>query len=116
MELALALHNLGALATLALGVLGLLRPQVAAELVGVIPRGRLGTSEIRATYGGLFAALGAFVLVAQDSVAFIMLGAAWLGTALGRLLSVVLDESREPRNFAGVLMEGLLGMLLLVPS
>ena len=116
MEIALALHNVGALATLGLGGLGLGWPRQAAAWLGLAPLGLLGVSEVRATYGGLFAALGAFAFVAQDAVVFTGLGAAWLGAAGGRLLSAVLDRSREPRNFAAGLLEGALGLLLLVPA
>jgi hypothetical protein len=116
LEIALALHNLGALVTLALGLLALVWPGRAAARVGIAPLGSFGLSEVRATYGGLFAALGAFALVAQDAVVFTGLGAAWLGAAGGRLLSAVLDGSREPRNFAAGLLEGLVGLLLLVPA
>lgn len=116
MELAHALHNLGALATLALGLLGLLRPRAAAGFAGVEPRGRMGLSEIRATYGGLFAALGAFALLAQDMVSFTMLGGAWVAAAAARLVSTFWDDAREPRNYGGVLFEGAIGLLLLFPA
>lgn len=115
-DLAYALHNLGALITLGLGLLGLLAPRAAARFASVAPSGRIGLSEIRATYGGLFAALGAFALVAQDMVAFMGLGAAWVGAALGRTASVVLDRSFEPRNLAAILFEAGIGVLLLFPS
>jgi hypothetical protein len=115
-DLAYTLHNLGALITLGLGLLGLLAPRAASRIAGIEPRGRLGLSELRATYGGLFAALGAFALVAQDMVAFMGLGAAWVGAALGRAFSVVLDGSREPRNFGAILFEAGIGVLLLFPS
>jgi len=115
-ELAYLLHNLGALITLGLGVLGLVHPRGAARFAAVAPQGLLGLAEVRATYGGLFAALGAFALVAQDMVAFIGLGAAWVGAALGRCASVFLDGAREPRNFAGILFEAGIGALLLFPS
>lgn len=59
MELSHTLHLLGALLTATLGGLGLLRPTAAARLIGLEPTGRLGRSELRATYGGLFFALGA---------------------------------------------------------
>jgi hypothetical protein len=116
LEIALALHNVGAVATFALGCLGLGWPRTAAAWVGVEPVGSLGLSELRATYGGLFAALGAFAFLAQDAVVFTGLGAAWLGAAGGRLTAAVLDRAREPRVFAAALAEGALGVLLLAPA
>jgi hypothetical protein len=115
-DLPVALHNLGALATLALGGLGLLRPTAAARFTGLEAATQEGRSEFRATYGGLFAALGAFALLAQDQVVFTGLGAAWVGAGLGRALSIWADRARTPRNYAAVAFEGVLGLLLLAPS
>lgn len=116
MELAVALHNLGALTTLALGGLGLLRPASAARFTGLQATTPEGRSEFRATYGGLFAALGAFALLAQDQVVFTGLGAAWVATGLGRAASIWVDDARTPRNYAAAAFEGALGLLLLAPS
>lgn len=116
MELALLLHNLGALGTLVLGGLGLLRPEAVSRLVGLAPAAPEGRSELRATYGGFFAALGAFALLAQDQVAFTALGAAWLAAGLGRALSAWLDGVRTPRNYAAIAFEGAFGLLLLIPA
>ena len=85
MELAHVLHVLGAGVTAALGAFGLVRPDAAARLIGLAPAGRLGRSELRATYGGLFFALGAFALATRDEVAFALVGAAWLGAAAARV-------------------------------
>jgi hypothetical protein len=115
-DLAVGLHNLGALATLLLGGLGLLRPAAAARFTGLRAVTAEGRSEFRATYGGLFAALGAFALLAQDQVVFTGLGAAWVATGLGRLASIWLDDARTPRNYAAVALEGALGLLLLAPT
>jgi len=112
-EISQALHNVGSCITLGLGLLGLLGPRRAARLVHVAPEGLDGLSELRATYGGHFAALGVFTLAGQDPVAFALLGAAWIGTALGRLLSVLLDSSHATRNFGALLFEAVLGVLLL---
>jgi hypothetical protein len=115
-ELAVALHNLGAVATLALGGLGLLRPDAAARFTGLRAAAVEGRSELRATYGGLFAALGAFALLAQDQVVFTGLGAAWVGAGLGRAASIWADRAGTPKNYAAVAFEGALGLLLLAPS
>jgi len=85
LEIGPLLHHVGAAVTLGMGGLGLLRPDLAARLTGILPQGRLGASEIRATYGGLFASLGFFALATRDEVAFTMAGAAWLGAAAARV-------------------------------
>ncbi len=117
MELGPSLHNLGALITAGLGLAALLRPDWAASFVRVRPDGPLGHSELRATYGGLFAALGAFCIYGQDPVAFAVLGAGWLGAAGGRIFSIARDPgTREARNFAAVAFEAALAGLLLAPA
>lgn len=115
MSTSLQLANADALATLALGVLGLLLPGKAARLVSISPVGRTGISEIRATYGGLFAMLAAVVLVAQDRAMFGMVGAAWAGAAAGRLFSMWRDANRERKNVGGFALELALGLSLLAP-
>jgi hypothetical protein len=112
----IALSNAGALITLGLGLLGLLAPARAAAFVSVQPIGRIGTSEIRATYGGLFTALGALCLLRQDPAIFLVAGLAWAGIASGRLLSVLVDASRSSKNLAAILFELGIGLLLLAPA
>lgn len=111
--MAAVLANLGALATFALGVMGLVRPGAAAAFVAIRPDGPMGVSEIRATYGGLFAALGLWALWSQSPMAFTTAGVAWIGAALGRTVSVAVDRSRSPRNLGAVAFEGVIGLALL---
>lgn len=116
MELAHVLHQLGALVTLGMGGLGILRPLTAARLIGLRPEGRLGLSELRATYGGLFAALGAFALVTRDEVAFTLVGAAWLGAAATRVADAFLVRGAERSVWRAALFEAGVATLLLAPA
>ena len=109
------LHHVGALVTLGMGGLGLLFPSAAARLVAVEPIGRLGSSEIRATYGGLFAALGLFALATRDEVAFTMAGAAWLGAAAARV-GDALWRGGERRVWGAACFEAAIALLLLAPA
>lgn len=115
MTLPFQLANLGALITLGLGAMGLLLPGRAARFTSISPQGSMGLSEIRATYGGLFLALGGVALWAQDRLLFAMLGTAWVGAAAGRLVSYWWDRNRQLRNVGGVLFELGIGYLLLAP-
>jgi hypothetical protein len=110
------LHWLGAVLTVALGLLGLLLPARAAAFVGVVPSGRRGRSEVRATYGGFFLALGLGALWGPGHVACTLLGVGWVGAAAGRLLSIAVDRASERLNWGGVALELGLGLLLLVPG
>lgn len=107
--------NVGSVATLLLGCLGLFFPSRAAAFTSLSPVGRTGLSEIRATYGGLFAALGLACLALQSIAVFATAGLAWVGAAAGRAGSVWVDRNREPRNLGGILFELVLGLLLLAP-
>jgi hypothetical protein len=106
------LAPLGAWLTLALGMFGLLAPMHAARLVGLTPRDRLGVSELRATYGGLFIGLGLACLVWPSPTTFIAAAMAWTGAGLARLLSIAVDRNLSRLNVAGVMVELLLGSLL----
>jgi hypothetical protein len=87
-DVSLLLNNAGALVTTGLGVMARVRPSLAATFVSIRPEGLLGVSEIRATYGGLFA-------------------------ALGRTLSVVVDRNVAAKNLGGIAFEAAIGLLLL---
>jgi hypothetical protein len=115
LELAHVFHLIGALITAGLGGLGLLRPRTAARLVGLEPNGRLGLSELRATYGGLFFALGAFALATRDEVAFALVGAAWLGAAGARVGDAFLVRGAGRPVWRAALLEAAVATLLLAP-
>ena len=108
-----ALGPLGALCTLVLGLFGLVTPMRAARMVGLIPDGRRGISELRATYGGLFVAMGLACLVLQDPAAYGVAALAWLGAAAGRAISMAVDREVSWLNVGGFALESTLGALLL---
>lgn len=106
-----------------LGAYAMINPAWVAKLVRLAPSdGKAeGKSEFRATYGGLFLlahAFAAWALVTAQAgaeLASATLGAAWLGSGAGRLLSFVLDKTATPVNWFNVFFEALLGALLLSP-
>ena len=87
----------------------------AATFTRIAPLGIDGRSEIRATYGGLFAALGLCCLGAQTDAVFLTAGIAWLGAAAGRLASVLMDRNTSARNLGAVAFETLVGVPLVLP-
>ena len=115
MDPSLMIANLGACLTLGLGLLGLFAPTRAAALTSLSPLGPNGRSEMRATYGGLFAAMGVSCLVTQVDGVFLTVGVAWIGASIGRSWSVVVDRNFSPMNLAGVAFECLIGLLLTAP-
>ena len=105
---------LGATITLALGLLGLVFPNRAAAFVGLQPVSPAGRSEFRATYGGLFAAAGLFPMITQLPSAYLLVSMCWLGAALGRVASIMIDRLGDTKNWQGVGFECGIGLLLLV--
>lgn len=115
MTLTTQFAHVGALITLAFGGLALFAPGRAAKVASISPVGRVGLSDIRATHGGLFVALAATALIAQERALFAVVGAAWAGAAAGRLLSFWRDQSREQRNLAMLALELFVAYLLVAP-
>jgi hypothetical protein len=114
-QMSFSINTIGALVTAGLGLFGLFLPASAASFASIIPDGERGISEVRATYGGLFLAMGAFALVMQSPDVFRVVGVAWLGAAAARAFSVVRDNSRSGANIGGIVMEGLIGLSMLLP-
>lgn len=96
----------------AIGVAAAMRPG-ALELVGVFARSPLGTSEIRAVFGGMFIALGLAAILTREPIVFATLGVAWLADVAVRAVSVVVDRV-PPREALPVLAVGLLMGLALI--
>jgi hypothetical protein len=104
------LSIIGAVLCTAMGLLGVLAPHRAARLVSIEP---VGVSEIRATYGGLFVAMGVTCLVMQSPEAYLIAGASWIGAGLLRFPSLVLDKGSFPKALGGAAIELTIGLLLL---
>lgn len=107
------LSIIGAVLCTAMGLLGVLAPNRAAKLVSIEPVGGLGVSEIRATYGGLFLAMGVTCLIIQSPDAYLIAGASWLGAGLLRFPSLLLDKGSFPKALGGAALELTIGILLL---
>jgi hypothetical protein len=107
------LSIIGAVLCTAMGLLGVLAPSRTAKLVSIEPVGGLGVSEIRATYGGVFLAMGVTCLVIRSPDAYLTAGASWLGAGLLRFPSLVLDKGSFPKALGGAALELTIGILLL---
>lgn len=104
----------GAIASIVAGCLGLAWPEQVSRTIGLHVPGRLGKSEIRATYGGLFIGAGFAVILIASSEAALVLGAGWAGAFVGRAISFVIDGSRSRENVAGLVIEGVTAILLIL--
>ncbi len=106
--------------TLALGLLSFINPLVMVRLLGLEVVEPRGLSEIRATYGALFLAMGAVMLWAVPTGrrgSWLRLpGLLWLAAAVGRALSMAIDGVLTPLNVVILLLELLIGVSALVGS
>ena len=82
-----------AILTIAFGAIGFFAPRYTASALDLAAQGStMGLSELRASAGGLFIALGLWCLFSGDPSAYFMLGVAYFGAGAGRLVSIVLDK------------------------
>lgn len=96
-----------------LGVLGCVAPRRVEQIVGIRAVGTTGIAEIRATYGGLFLALGIGLFYFNDPKVYMLGALTGFGAAILRTVSVVIDKSRDKENLASIAFEVTLGVLFL---
>ena len=97
------INMLCAVLTIGFGLFGFVAPRYTASVLDLVPDGStMGLSELRASVGGLFVVAGAAALLLGEPLAYAMIGFAFAGAALGRLLSLIFDEP----PFAKVLLFG----------
>lgn len=84
---------IAALLTIGFGSFGFLAPAYTAAALDLAPtNSTMGLSEMRASVGGLFVVTGIAVLWLNNPMAYAMLGVVYAGAALGRFVSVALDN------------------------
>lgn len=87
------LNILVALMTIVFGAFGFLAPRFTASALDLqVGSTNMGLSEMRASVGGLFVAIGVFAIWTGIPMAYVMIGVAYAGAALGRLISIFLDK------------------------
>ena len=94
--------NLGRVSSAALmlsGVAGVMMPERVASALRLTPASSRGIAEVRAGLGGTYAALGAWALVSRRRAAGVAVGAAWLGAATVRLVSLAIDRPQTDAAF-----------------
>lgn len=102
-----------ALATVATGLLALIKPTAVYGFTGLTAPAARGITEIRSIFGGLFITLGLVPLFLGD-VAYQMLGFGYLGIALVRLFSIFFDKSPDKSNWISLATEIVLGIILVI--
>ena len=116
MDLPAILDLLLAIATIGFGAAGWLAPGWTMEKVDLSDTGStMGLSEVRAASGALFVVAGLAAILIGSPTAYAMLGFVWLGGALGRATSLLLD-GRTTRKWGFFGTEAVFAALLILPN
>lgn len=111
------LNIASALITIALGCFGFLAPRYTMGALYLQTDGNtMGLSEIRASVGCLFVAVGITCIYLDEPMAYFMLGIAYIGAALGRLVSLIVDKPPFTKAFIYFLVEAILAAFLVVAN
>ncbi len=87
------LNTMSSLLTIGFGLFGFLAPRFTARALDLATTdSTMGLSELRASVGGLFVVAGAAALWLDQPMAYVMVGFAFAGAALGRAVSLILDS------------------------
>jgi hypothetical protein len=113
MSFLLILKMVAALATAAVGVLGLVKPAALHGFTGLQAAGPRGISEIRGSFGGLFIGLGIAPLLLGQA-AYPVLGIGYVALGAARAFSIVFDKSYERSNLISLGSEIVLGLILVL--
>lgn len=97
-----------ALLTVGFGLFGFIAPRFTAGALDLRTDGStMGLSELRASAGGLFVAVGLTCAFTGAPWAYGMLGVAYAGAATGRLVSMVIDKPPQPKALVWFLFEAI---------
>ena len=104
-----------AIATIATGMLSLVKPEAVYAFTGLRAEGGRGITEIRAILGAFFIGLGVMALVYRAPQPYAMLGVTYLLTGVVRLIFMFVDQSVVQSNIISVIVEVIFGIILVLP-
>jgi hypothetical protein len=102
--------------TVLFGVFCLLFPRTTLSILRLQTRSESpeALSESRATMAGFYLGLGISAILLAQPLVYLALGAGWAFTAIGRLLSIILDRGPTSFNFGSLMLEVMLAGLPLL--
>ncbi|MFY0691814.1 MAG: DUF4345 family protein [Paracoccaceae bacterium] len=111
------LNIAAALLTIGFGAFGFLAPRFTMGALDLEDGGsHMGLSEIRASVGCLFVVTGLACLLLAAPEAYVMLGIAYTGAALGRATSLLLDNPPRGKATFYFAVEALLAVWLVAAN
>lgn len=103
--------------TIAFGLFGLLAPAYTASALDLVPtNSTMGLSEMRASVGGLFVVAAAAALFLNTPTGYAMIGFVYAGAAMGRFVSLMLDNPPFAKAFTFGAIEALLALWLIAAN
>ena len=108
------LQVIAAIGTIVTGLVSLIWPNSVTGFTGLKPEGGRGITEIRAILGGVFIALGAAVLILNETAAYPMLGIMYLVIGVVRGVSMFVDKSVVSSNIISLVVEFVFGIVLML--
>lgn len=102
------------IAIILFGVYALFRPYEVSAIAHLKADDANGTAEVRINFGGLFIAMGIAPLILNDAAAYQVVGLAFLGALVTRLITLGVDHPQTERMFVvSGLFELVVGLVLL---
>lgn len=87
------INIIAALLTIGFGLFGFVAPRYTASALDLEPTtSTMGLSEMRASVGGLFVAMGLAAIWIGEPLGYAMIGFAFVGAATGRVVSLIFDK------------------------
>ena len=114
MSLIAILKIIAALGTLATGALGIVRPAAITGFTGLNPAGGRGLTELRVSFGAVFAGLGLAALLLNTPDAYRLLGWMYLAMAVVRAPAILIDKSADTSNLISLGVEAVFGLILVI--
>jgi hypothetical protein len=91
--------------TALLGLVAFIAPRLAFTIARIKARVPDAIAEGRASFGGVFLALGLGTLILAQPLVTLVLGGVWAMTAMGRIVSMIFDRSFSAYNLAATVLE-----------
>lgn len=107
------LPRVGALLTIALGLVGFFRPRLITDAQQITLGSPMALSEARVVFGGLHLGGGIMALLLHEPVIYMTLGAGWSFGLLARFYSMRADGTSLKASIPGIIVDATMAVLLL---
>ena len=107
------LPRIGALFTLAFGLVGFFKPRLITNGQQINLESPMALSEARVVFGGLHLGSGTMALLLHEPLIYMTLGVAWSCGLLARFYSMVIDKTSLQHSLPGIVVDASMALLLL---